>query len=160
MAGQIWKLNRRQILTMAGTGAAAVILGGNGAPAASTAGATGAPAGDMRAPLRALAGKIFYTADQPGRWKGKEGGHSPLIKVDKDGTDVLVRAANQHGMSKTHYIIKHILLDAQLNFVKEQVFDQAFDMPRSRFELNGVKGRFFVVSMCNLHDNWINWADV
>jgi superoxide reductase len=107
-----------------------------------------------------LAGKIFYTTDQPGRWKGKEGGHSPLIKVDKKGGEILIRAATQNGMSKAHYIVKHILLDEQLNYVNEQVFDQAFDMPRSRFELNGFKGRLFIVSMCNLHDNWINWADV
>ena len=139
---------------MAGTGAVTLALGASGATGAMAAG------DGMRAPLRALAGKIFYTTDQPGRWKGKEGGHSPLIKVDKKGGDILIRAATQHGMSKAHYIVKHILLDEQLNYVNEQVFDQAFDMPRSRFELNGFKGRLFIVSMCNLHDNWINWADV
>ncbi|MBC8240357.1 MAG: hypothetical protein H8E30_07765 [Alphaproteobacteria bacterium] len=114
----------------------------------------------LRGGLRALAGKVFYTADQPGRWKGKESGHSPLIKVDKKGGDILIRAATNHPMNGPHYIIKHILLDEDLNYVKEQIFDVAFDLPRSRFELNGYTGRLFIVSMCNLHDNWINWADV
>ena len=144
-------LSRRRALLMAGGGAAALLTAGGPAVAAGA---------DMRTNLRALAGKIFYTADRPGRWKGKEGGHSPLIKVDKKGGDVLVRAATKHGMSGSHYIIKHILLDGEHNYVNEQIFDKAFDNPRSRFELNGYTGRLFIVSMCNLHDNWINWADV
>ena len=36
----------------------------------------------------------------------------------------------------------------------------AFDLPRSRSESNHYNGRLFNVSMLNLHDNWINWADV
>ncbi|NQV61700.1 MAG: hypothetical protein HQ502_18690 [Alphaproteobacteria bacterium] len=136
---------------MAGGGATALLT------SATPAYATG---NDLRDGLRALAGKVFYTTDRPGRWKGKENSHSPLIKVDKKGGDVLVRAATQHGMSGTHYIIKHILLDGDLNFVKEQNFNKTFDNPRSRFELNGYSGRLFVVSMCNLHDTWINWSDV
>ncbi len=115
---------------------------------------------DTREALRALAGKLFYSGDTPGRWKGKEDGHAPKIKVDKNGTDILVRAATRHSMTHEHHIIKHMLLDADLNFISEQYFDLEFDMPRSRFEFNNYSGRVFIVSMCNKHDNWINWAEV
>jgi superoxide reductase len=151
MEKSISEINRRQAMVMAGAGALAF-----------ASGATPAAASDdnLRGALQALAGKIFYSTDRPGRWKGKEKGHSPLIKVDKDGSNVLVRAATQHPMDADHYIIKHILMDQQLNLIDEQVFDKVFDMPRSRFELQGYSGRIYVVSMCNLHDNWVNWSMV
>ncbi len=151
MVGRTFELDRRRALVMAGGGVAALLTARMPVLAAGS---------DLRPALRALAGKIIYSSDRPGRWKGKEKGHSPLIKVDKDGADILVRAATQHPMIASHYIIKHILLDADLNFINERIFDVVFDMPRSRFELNGYTGRLYVVSMCNLHDNWINWTDV
>ncbi|MBL4906527.1 MAG: hypothetical protein JKX94_03670 [Sneathiella sp.] len=149
MKNHIFQLNRRQALI--GSGAAALAAAAGPAFAATT---------NMKDALRMLAGKVFYSTDQPGRWKGKEAGHSPLIKIDKNGSDILLRAATQHPMSPQHHIVKHIILDGELNFMKEQMFDLTFDMPRSRFELNGYSGRLYVVSMCNKHDNWINWADV
>ena len=151
MGNQNLEPNRRQVLTIAGGSAAALLLAATPGLAAD---------GGLRGHMRALAGKVYYTTEQPGRWKGKAGGHAPLIKVDKDGNDVLIRSATKHPMSRARHIVKHILLDGELNFVKEQVFDIGFDMPRARFELQGYRGRFFIVSMCNLHDSWINYADV
>ena len=151
MIGKKFAISRRQALITAGGGAAALLTAGTPPRAAQS---------ELRGALRALAGKLFFTTDRPGRWKGKEKGHSPLIKVDKKGASVLLRAATRHPMNEPHYIVKHMLLDAELSFLHEQVFDKVFDMPRSRFELNGYSGRLYVVSMCNLHDNWINWTDV
>ena len=136
---------------MASGGAAALLAAGNPAFAAE---------GQLRTALRALAGKIFYTNDTPGRWKGKEKGHAAEIKVDNKGASVLVRTATRHPMTAKHHIVKHMLLDAELNLVKEQVFDVSFDLPQSRFELNAYSGRLYVISMCNLHDNWLSWTDV
>ncbi|WP_373086018.1 desulfoferrodoxin family protein [Sneathiella sp.] len=152
MEHKIPGLNRRQALAMAGGGATALLASATPTLAAESC--------DMQAALRMLAGKIFYSTDEPGRWAGKEPGHSPLIKVDKAGKDVLVRAATRHPMEADHFILKHLLMDADLNVVHEQYFDKSFDLPRSRFELNGYKGRLYIVSICNVHDNWINWADV
>ena len=73
---------------------------------------------------------------------------------------MLVRTATNHSMKTSQFIVKHILTDVERSYVNEQVFDVAFDLPRSRFELNHYSGRLFIVSMFNLHDNWINWADV
>jgi superoxide reductase len=152
---QLVEPNRRQVLAMAGGSAAALLLAGTPGFAANKD-----MGGELRGHMRALAGKIFYTTRQPGRWKGKEGGHSPFIKVEMDGKDLLLRAVTRHPMSKAHNIVKHILLDSDLNFIKEQIFDIEFDLPQSRFEMQGYKGRLFVVSMCNLHDNWINYTDI
>jgi superoxide reductase len=151
MTGQISKFTRRQALALTGGGAASAMLASMPALAATP---------DAQEALRVLAGKMFYSLDRPGRWKGKEAGHAPLIKVDKDGKDVLIRAATQHPMAADHFIVKHILLDHHLNFLGEQLFDQVFDMPRSRFQLNGYTGDVYVVSMCNIHDNWISVAEV
>ena len=149
MADKFIDVNRRSVI--AGSGAALLL--------ASTQPAFSMES-RMKEAVRALAGKVFYSNDQPGRWKGKEAGHVPLIKIDKDKNSVLVRAATNHPMEPNHNVIKHILMDEDLNFIQEQVFNQQFDMPRSRFELNGYKGRLYIGSLCNLHDNWINWADV
>jgi len=149
MADKFLDISRRRVI--AGSGVA--LLASATQPAA-------AAENSMKDALRALAGKVFYSNDRPGRWKGKEEGHVPLIKIDKAENSVLIRAATNHPMQPNHNVIKHILMDADLNFIQEQVFDQQFDMPRSRFELNGYKGRIYVGSLCNLHDNWINWAEV
>jgi len=137
-----------------------LIAGGSAALLISTVQPAFSMESNMKEAVRALAGKIFFSQDRPGRWKGKENGHVPLIKIDKDNTNILVRAATNHPMQPNHNVIKHVLMDADLNFIQEQVFDQQFDMPRSRFELNGYKGRLYIGSLCNLHDNWINWVDV
>ena len=133
MGNQNLKPNRRQVLTISGGSAAALLLAATPGLAAD---------GGLRGPMRALAGKVFYTTEQPGRWKGKAGGHAPLIKEDKDGNDVLIRSATNHPMSRTHHIVKHILLDGELNFVKEQVFDIDFDMPAPALNCRATGGGF------------------
>ncbi|MBL4740562.1 MAG: hypothetical protein JKY12_06180 [Sneathiella sp.] len=149
MASKYLGINRRTIIT----GSSAALFVSAVQPVAALENST-------KEALRLLAGKVFYSSDRPGRWKGKENGHVPLIKIDKDKNSILIRAATNHPMQPNHNVIKHVLMDENLNFIQEQIFDQQFDMPRSRFELNGYKGRLYIGSLCNLHDNWINWADV
>ena len=149
MANKFLGINRRNVIISSG----AALFVSTTAPAVALENST-------KEALRVLAGKVFYSNDRPGRWKGKEKGHIPLIKIDKDKNSVLIRAATNHPMQANHNVIKHVLMDEDLNFIQEQVFDQQFDMPRSRFELNGYKGRIYIGSLCNLHDNWIGWADV
>lgn len=142
-------INRRQTLI----GSSAVLLIASTPPVV-------AQEASMRDAMRTLAGKLFYSKEKPGRWKGKENGHIPRIKINKDGKDVLVRAATGHSMTPEHHIIKHMLMDADMNFISEQYFDLEFDNPRSRFELSGYSGRLFILSSCNRHDIWINWTTV
>jgi superoxide reductase len=152
MPRQKTQFSRRHALTLAGSGLASVALAG---PVLANTSQV-----ELQGALRALAGKFFFSSDNPGRWKGKEKGHSPLIKVDMDGNNALIRAATQHPMAPDHFIIKHILMDQNFDFMAEQVFDPIFDMPRSRFEISGYSGQFYIVSLCNLHDNWINMATI
>lgn len=152
MLKQNTQFSRRQALTLAGGGLASAAVAGPVFAATQEV--------ELQGALRALAGKFFFSSENPGRWKGKEKGHSPLIKVDKDGNNVLIRAAVQHPMKTDHFIIKHILMDQNFDFMAEQVFDPIFDMPRSRFEVSGYSGQFYIVSLCNLHDNWINVATI
>ena len=149
MAGKLANINRRNVIAADG----AVFLMSSTKPAVSLE-------NGIKDAIRELAGKLFYSEDRPGRWKGKEKGHVPLIKIDKDNNNILVRAATNHPMDPNHNVIKHVLMDENFNFIQEQIFNQQFDMPRSRFELNGYKGRLYIGSLCNLHDNWINWVDV
>lgn len=143
-------MDRRKALKVAVFGGAAVSVG---TPlwAASTS---------MSEVSRSLAGKLYYTEDHPGRWKGKAKGHAPRVKVETDGTDQLVKIVTAHPMSFEHHIVKHILLDRRLDLLGEQVFDISFDLPQSQFSLSGYRGRLYALSVCNLHDTWISELEV
>ena len=100
-----------------------------------------------------LAGGIFYTEAHPGRWASKAGIHVP--QVQSSGGMVLV--TTRHVMDGyTHYIVKHVLLDAGMNVLGEHHFDPMKDKaPVSEFEVKTYKGLAFAVSMCNQHDVWV-----
>ena len=100
-----------------------------------------------------LAGSVFYTAESPGRWSGKEGGHVPTIEVS--GSKVQITTA--HEMNEyEHYIVKHILLDQDLGFVHETMFNPETDSPISEYDLGSLQTRIYALSICNKHDAWLN----
>ena len=100
-----------------------------------------------------LAGAIFYTHDKPGRWAGKEGAHTPMI--ERDGATIEVTTG--HPMDGyNHYIVKHIILDRNLGFVREVMFDPMNDSPVSRHDISGLNDLVYAVSLCNKHDAWLN----
>lgn len=55
----------------------------------------------------------------------------------------------------THYIVKHTLLDADLNFVAETMFDPEKDAPISQHSIKGLSGPLYALSLCNKHDLWV-----
>jgi len=56
-----------------------------------------------------------------------------------------------------HYIVKHILLDQDFNFIAEKLFDPTKDkIAVSDFNINNYKGTIHVLSVCNKHDTWLN----
>jgi len=104
-----------------------------------------------------LAGSVFYTAQAPGRWAGKEAGHVPSIEII--GSKVQVMTG--HGMDGyDHYIVKHVLLDENLGFVQETMFNPATDSPISEYDLSGLENRIYALSLCNQHDAWLNVLDL
>jgi len=109
-----------------------------------------------------LAGRVFYTEAAPGRWAKKMNGHLPkLSKITENGKNK-IRVITAHEMKNyQHYIMKHILLDKDFNFMAETLFDPVKDKaPMSTFEIGNYKGVLYVMSVCNKHDTWINTIQV
>ncbi|HSF93861.1 MAG TPA: desulfoferrodoxin family protein [Thermohalobaculum sp.] len=105
------------------------------------------------APARAEAvGSVFYTSEHPGRWAGKEGGHAPMIERSASNIEI----TTGHEMNGyVHYIVKHTLLDENLNYVDELMFDPEKDSPVSQHSVASLEGTVYALSMCNKHDVWI-----
>ena len=105
-----------------------------------------------------MAGGVFYTKETPGRWKKKAGSHSPILEK----TDSGIRVVTGHPMkANKHWIIKHVLLDSDFNFISENIFDPSKDKAAiSAFTLSGQSGAIYALSVCNLHDSWLSVIEV
>lgn len=109
------------------------------------------------------AGGVYYTSTAAGRWADKVGGHLPKITVEKmGGTDLKVKVVTTHPMDGyKHYIVKHQLLDKNFKFIAEKRFDPTQDdEPVSEFTLQNYRGSLYAISMCNIHDLWLNSVQV
>lgn len=139
-------MDRRSVLTL-GAAAGAGIIGPVLIPGLSLA---KDPSRELHTPL---AGGIFYTQERPGRWAKKAAGHLPLIERRGDR----VRVTTRHPMTGyKHYIVKHMILDENFRYVREKVFDPGVDKPVSEYDISGMNRSLYAISMCNLHDTWIN----
>ncbi len=109
-----------------------------------------------------MAGGVYYTKDAPGRWSKKVGGHLPHIEVHKGPEGARIRVVTSHEMRGCdHYIIKHVVLDEHYRFLMENRFDpMKTKAPVSDFDLGRYSGRIHVLSLCNIHDLWMNLAEV
>jgi superoxide reductase len=106
-------------------------------------------------------GNIFYTKDSPGRWKEKIAGHLPTIEIRKQGAKTTVKIITAHEMKAyEHYIVKHVLLDQDYQFIEEHLFDPVNEKtPVSTFTLENYNGStIYALSLCNKHDLWLNSA--
>lgn len=114
-------------------------------------------------PQLPAAGDLYYTKDAPGRWSGKVQTHLPLIEKEKIDGGLGIRVITPHEMKDCeHYIVKHVLLDSRFKFLQEHLFDPQKDKsPISSFELKDyASGPLYALSMCNLHDVWLNMLEV
>jgi len=139
-------MNRRYFLSIAAAGSAFSVF----LPKSLLAGR----GGDL---LKSkLAGGVFYTAESPGRWGKKVNSHLPQIVKLSEGNKIKVITAHPVEGYK-HYIVKHIVLDKDFNFMAEHMFDPLKEKaPQSEFDMGDYKGVLFVMSVCNKHDTWIN----
>jgi superoxide reductase len=110
-------------------------------------------AGQRAALNSAMAGGLYYTRENPGRWTKKIGGHLPTI--ERAGNKIEITTG--HPMEGyQHYIVKHIVLDENFRFVAETRFDPIKDAPVSSHDISRLRKIVYVASMCNIHDVWLN----
>jgi superoxide reductase len=106
-----------------------------------------------------LAGGLYYTEHAFGRWnKGLADHHLPHL--EKQGSQLHVATA--HPMNAWgHYIIKHQLHDHGLKFMQEHLYNPTTDAkPETTFDLGKHRGIVYVMTMCNVHDVWLNMIEV
>lgn len=99
------------------------------------------------------AGGLFYTKENAGRWAGKVATHLPTVEIEKS----TVKVTTAHEMNGfEHYIVKHVLLDKNYQFLDEHFFNPTVDkIAVSTFTLPNYKGTLHVLSLCNKHDLWL-----
>ncbi len=143
-------MDRRQFIRMGMTGVGAGIV----APQLVLASASASQA--------TPAGGIYFTKDAPGRWSKKISGHLPHIEIQKVDTNAVIEVTTGHEMKGfEHYIVKHVLLDKDFQFLKEHMFNPNKDLQAiSKFTLNNYNGPIHVLSVCNKHDTWLNLAEI
>ncbi len=100
-----------------------------------------------------LLGNLIYSADYQGRWEGKKDSHLPQIEVNGG----VLRAKTNHTMAGYgHYIIKHAMFDENFQFIEEKMFIPDDDEAVSEHNIKGHKNRVYILSVCNIHDSWLN----
>jgi len=106
-----------------------------------------------------LAGGVYHTDEAFGRWNKKIAGLH-LAVFEHHGHDLHV--ASHHPMpGYEHYIVKHELLDSNFNFITEHRYDPTQDKkPETTFDISGHSGLLYVMTMCNVHDVWVNATEV
>jgi len=109
-----------------------------------------------------MVGGLYYTADAPGRWSKKVQSHLPVVELEKGQDGASIRVQTRHTFDGyDHYIVKHMLLDKDFNFITENMFNPLTDKePVSEFSLGKYTGPVYALSVCNQHDTWMNVAEV
>jgi len=104
-----------------------------------------------------ILGNLIYTADNQGRWVGKSGGHLPHIEVNGG----VLQAKTNHTMDGYgHYIVKHIMFDENFKFIEETMFIPGDDKAISEHNIKGYSNKLYIMSVCNVHDSWLNSIDI
>jgi len=105
-----------------------------------------------------LAGGVYYTREAEGRWRNKAGSHAPNIeKVSSTGGETTIKVTTEHGMKGfNHYIVKHTLLDKNFKVIAEKVFDPTKEKAVSTHVVGNYTGPLYAISLCNLHDAWVD----
>ena len=107
--------------------------------------------------------KTSSTRRSTRRWKGKEGSHIPSVATEKAGDNLVVKLENKHGMSESHFIVRHTVV-AECGMVLGAKTFSWKDQPISTHEIklaaDGKTQHVFVLSYCNLHDLWLAHAEL
>jgi superoxide reductase len=99
-----------------------------------------------------LAGALYYTEEDQGRWAGKAGGHLPM--VTRKGSVLTIRTKHPQNGFK-HYIVKHLVLDRDFKVIADTRFNPWRDDPVSTVDVYSAEDVVYAVSVCNIHDAWL-----
>jgi superoxide reductase len=95
---------------------------------------------------------VIYTEEEQGKWDGKAGSHLPKVTVDGNKVTLFTK----HGMSESHYIVRHTLVNEAGKMIGSKTFAGTDEKAESTFELPaGYKGKLYATSFCNKHDFWV-----
>jgi len=104
-----------------------------------------------------LAGTVFYTEKNPGRWSKKVKGHLPTFELSNN----ILEVTTGHEMrGYEHYIVKHIIYDENLALINETMFNPEKDVPISNHDIGKYKNIIYALSLCNKHDAWLNAIEI
>jgi superoxide reductase len=110
-----------------------------------------------------LAGGVYHTEDAFGRWnKGVAEHHLPALEKKVAGGAAHLHVATNHPMIPyAHYIIKHELLNAEFRYMQEHPYDPNKNKaPVATFDVGNYRGIVYVMTICNVHDLWLNMIEV
>jgi len=110
-----------------------------------------------------MAGGVFYTSEVSGRWAKKVATHAPVIETHagSDGKLTVHVETRHENDGYKHYIVKHVLLNADFHFIDEHLFDPTVPgHPQSEFSIEPYKGLLYVLSVCNVHDTWLGAVEL
>ncbi len=94
---------------------------------------------------------VIYTAENPGQWAKKIGGHAPIVSVQ--GKKITI--ATEHIMTEKHYIVRHTIVSEDGKILGAKTFYPT-DEPVSTFDLPAEhSSKLYATSFCNKHDLWI-----
>jgi superoxide reductase len=92
-----------------------------------------------------------FTSENQGKWAGKAGSHAPQVTVEGGKVAVVTR----HGMSVSHFIVRHTVVLADgidvggKTFAAEEKSESSFELPA------GYRGKAYATSFCNKHNMWL-----
>lgn len=110
-----------------------------------------------------LAGGVYYTEEAYGRWnKGVATHHLAHLEKQMSGGYAKVHAQTAHPMvGYEHYIVKHELLSSDFHFMQEHKYNPMKDKkPVATFDVGTYRGVVYVMTICNVHDVWVNMIEV
>ena len=100
-----------------------------------------------------LTESIYYKKKKSVKLKDLVQSHSLLLEIIEN----ILRVFTPHEMREyNHYIIKHIVLHNKFNIISKKVFDPSKEIPVSKHNIIGYKDKFYVLSICNHHDTWLD----
>ena len=118
----------------------------------------------MESPLKSkLAGGMFFTEDALGRWnKGTATHHVAQIEKQTAGGKTQLHVTSAHPMDGLdHFIVKHQLLNQDLKFLQEHLYKPTVDKkPEFTFDVGNHHGVVYAITVCNVHDMWVNMIEV